>query len=203
MKIAIIGITGRAGSRIATEALSRGHEVTGIVRTPGKADVPTGVDVKQGDATQPESIAAALRGYDAVVSAARFQTLTAAPLLQAVKAAGVKRLVVVGGAASLEGSPGQLVLDSPHFPAEYKPEATAGKRFLDDLRRESSVEWTFISPSAEFGPGERTGQFRLGSQQLLKDANGKSHISMEDYAIALVDELEKPQHVRERFTVGY
>ncbi|WP_283149857.1 NAD(P)-dependent oxidoreductase [Silvimonas soli] len=203
MKIAIIGITGRAGSRIATEALSRGHEVTGIVRTPGKADVPTGVDVKQGDATQPESIAAALRGYDAVVSAARFQTLTAAPLLQAVKAAGVKRLVVVGGAASLEGAPGQLVLDSPHFPAEYKPEATAGKRFLDDLRRESSVEWTFISPSAEFGPGERTGQFRLGSQQLLKDANGKSHISMEDYAIALVDELEKPQHVRERFTVGY
>lgn len=203
MKIAIIGATGRAGSRIAAEALRRGHGVTGIVRSPEKAKVPAGVTLVQGDATQPEQLADILRGHDAVVSAATFRVLKSAPLLQAVKAAGIKRLIVVGGAASLEIAPGKILLDSPSFPEEYKVEAVPGKQFLDELRAEKEVDWTFISPSVMFEPGERTGKFRTGKDQLLADASGQSRISMEDFAIALVDELEHPQHIRERFTVGY
>lgn len=203
MKIAIIGVTGRAGSRIAAEALRRRHSVTGIVRSVDNADVPAGVTLMQGDATQPEQLARLIQGHDAVVSAANFRILKAAPLVQALKAAGLKRLLVVGGAASLELARGAILLDSPSFPAEYKVEALAGKQFLDDLRAETTLDWTFLSPSALFTPGERSGKFRLGRDQLLSDASGQSHISMEDYAIALLDELEQPQHLRQRFTVGY
>ncbi|MCW3479187.1 NAD(P)-dependent oxidoreductase [Neisseriaceae bacterium JH1-16] len=203
MKIAIIGVTGRAGSRIAAEALRRGHHVTGIVRSPEQAEAPTGVTLVKADAADPAQLAEALRRHDAVISAARFQTVKAAPLLAALKAAAVPRLLVVGGAASLEVAPGAILLDSPSFPAEYRVEAEPGKQFLDDLRGETDVDWTFLSPSALFAPGERTGQFRLGQNQLLSDAQGKSHISMEDYAIAMIDELERPQHSRQRFTVGY
>ncbi|MES1981841.1 MAG: NAD(P)-dependent oxidoreductase [Pseudomonadota bacterium] len=202
MRIAIIGITGNAGSRIAAEALRRGHTVTGIARNVNKP-VPAGVTLKQGDANQPEQLAPLLRGHDAVISAANFRILPATPLLQAVKAAGVKRLLVVGGAASLEIAPGVLLFDSPHFPEEYKAEAAAGKKFLDDLRAEAEIDWTFLSPPAMFAPGVRTGKFRLGKDQLLSDANGQSTISMEDYAIALIDELERPLHRRARFTVAY
>jgi len=203
MKIAIIGVTGRAGSRIAAEALRRGHSVTGIVRSVDAVDVPAGVTLLQGDATHPEQLAQLIQGHDAVISAANFRVLQAAPLLQALKAAGLKRLLVVGGAASLEIAPGAILFDSPNFPAEYKVEAAAGKQFLDDLRAETALDWTFLSPSALFAPGARTGKFRLGRDQLLSDDSGQSHISMEDYAIALLDELEQPQHLRQRFTVGY
>ncbi|PUA18068.1 NAD(P)-dependent oxidoreductase [Glaciimonas sp. PCH181] len=203
MKIAIIGVTGRAGSRIAAEALRRGHVVTGIARSVENADVPAGVTLLQGDATQPTQLTDLVKGQDAVVSAAKFEILLAAPLVQALKSAGVKRLIVVGGAASLEVAPGAILLNSPGFPEEYKKEATAGKLFLDELRTETSLDWTFLSPSAIFAPGERTGKFRLGHDQLLSDANGQSHISMEDYAIAVLDELEQPQHLRARFTIGY
>jgi putative NADH-flavin reductase len=165
--------------------------------------VPAGVTLAKGDAAQPAQLGELLRGHDAVISAARFQTVKAAPLLQALKAAEVKRLLVVGGAASLEVAPGAILLDSPSFPAEYRVEAEPGKQFLDDLRGETEIDWTFLSPSALFSPGERTGQFRLGHDQLLSDAEGKSHISIEDYAIAMIDELERPQHSRQRFTVGY
>ncbi|AMO98089.1 NAD dependent epimerase/dehydratase family protein [Collimonas arenae] len=203
MKIAIIGITGRAGSRIAAEALRRGHTVTGIARSVEQTTAPVGVQLLQGDATQPEQLAELIRGQDAVVSAAQFRVLKAAPLLQAVKSAGVKRLLVVGGAASLEVAPGAILLDSPNFPAEYKVEAVPGKQFLDDLRAETTVDWTFLSPPALFAPGERTGKFRIGQNQLLSDEQGQSQISMEDYAIALLDEIEQPKHVRQRFTVAY
>ncbi|GGP24749.1 NAD(P)-dependent oxidoreductase [Silvimonas amylolytica] len=204
MKIAIIGVTGRAGSRIAEEACRRGHSVTGIVRNPQEAPTPEGcVSLAKGDATQPEQLAPLLKGHDVVISAAHFRTLKAAPLLQAVKDAGVPRLIVVGGAASLEVAPGKIVLDDPNFPEAYKVEAVPGKQFLDDLREEKGVLWTFMSPPAEFAPGQRTGKFRVGKDQLMVDANGRSHISMEDYAIALVDELENPQHTQTRFTVGY
>lgn len=203
MKIAIIGVTGRVGSRVATEALRRGHTVTGIVRSVEKIDTVAGVTVVQGDATKPEQLAPLIQGHDAVVSAANFRVLTAAPLVQALKEAGLKRLIVVGGAASLEIAPDLILLDSPDFPAEYRGEAVPGTQFLADLRAETTLEWTFLSPSALFAPGERTGKFRLGHDQLLDDDNGLSHISMEDYAIALVDELEHPQHMRQRFTVGY
>jgi uracil phosphoribosyltransferase len=121
----------------------------------------------------------------------------------AVKEAGVKRLIVVGGAGSLEVAPGLQLIDTPQFPDAYRPEASAGRDFLNALRAETSLDWTFLSPSALFEPGERTGKFRLGGDQLLADAAGQSRISMEDYAIALVDEIETPKHVRQRFTVGY
>ncbi|MEO6917682.1 MAG: NAD(P)-dependent oxidoreductase [Collimonas sp.] len=203
MKIAIIGATGNAGSRIAAEALQRGHSVTGIARSADPAKTPAGVELRQGDATQPEQLAALIRDHDVVVSSAKFSTLKAPTLLQAVKSAGVKRLLVVGGAASLETAPGVTLLDSPDFPAQYKVEAVPGKQFLDDLRTETAVDWTFLSPPAMFAPGERTGKFRVGQNQLMADAQGKSHISMEDYAIALLDEIEQPKHLKQRFTVAY
>jgi putative NADH-flavin reductase len=202
MKIAIIGVTGRVGSRIAAEARARGHAVTGIVRT-GDATAPTGVALVQGDATDPVALAGLIAGHDAVVSAANFRILKAAPLVEALRKAGVKRLLVVGGAASLEIAPGQILLDAPGFPDAYKTEAVPGKAFLDDLQGVGDLDWSFLSPAIEFVPGERTGTFRLGGDQLMRDAAGRSWISMEDYAIAVIDELEVPKHLRERFSIAY
>lgn len=170
--------------------------------TPAVASQPHLV-LKNGDADQTAQLAPLLAGHDAVLSAMKFATSNAASLIAAVKQAGVNRLMVVGGAATLEVAPAHMLIDAPGFPAAYRPEAEAGRRFLDVLRAERTLDWTFLSPSAEFVPGERTGKFRLGSDQLLTDANGKSWISMEDYAIAFVDELETPKHSRQRFTVGY
>ena len=203
IKVVVIGSGGRVGSRIATELLARGHGVTGVERSPGKGPARPGVIVKQGDATHPASLAPLLMGHDAVISATRFQTSDANALVAAVKTSGVKRLLVVGGAATLEVAPGKALIDAAGFPEGYRAEATAGARFLAVLRREQSLEWTFLSPSAEFGPGARTGKFRVGHDALLSDSNRKSWISMEDFAIAMVDELENAAHVRQRFTVGY
>lgn len=202
MKIALIGVTGRVGSRLATELLARGHTVTGIaLHTP--PDVRPGVKVLEADATKLESLAPCLVGHGAVISASRFVTSNADTLIAAVKRAGVNRLLVVGGAGSLEVAPGKALLSTDGFPEAFRAEATAGARFLARLRAEPDLDWTFLSPSADFAPGERTGKFRLGGDQLLTDATGKSHISMEDFAIAMVDELEHPAHSRQRFTVGY
>lgn len=203
MNIALIGITGRAGSRIADELLRRGHQVTGIARDPAAVVQRPGLAARQGDATDPDSLAALLAGHDAVISATRFVSSGATPLIQAVRSAGVPRLLVVGGAGSLRVAPGVMLIDTPEFPDAYKPEARAGVVFLDTLRREKSLDWTFLSPSALFEPGERTGAFRVGGDELLADGEGKSWISMEDYATALVDELESPRHTQRRFTVGY
>ncbi len=203
MKIALVGITGRAGSRIATELLSRGHQVIGIARDSAKATARPQLTLQDGDASQPDTLAPLLRGHDAVVSATRFDGSDAAQLLQAVRSAGVPRLLVVGGAGSLEVAPGQALIDAEGFPAAYKAEASAGRDFLDRLRQETAIGWTFLSPSAVFEPGERTGRFRLGGDTLLSDASGDSRISMEDYAIALADEVEQPRHTGRRFTVGY
>jgi uncharacterized protein len=159
--------------------------------------------LREGDATQPSTLAPLIAGDDAVVSPSRFQTSDANALINAVKRSGVKRLLVVGGAGSLEVAPGKALVDSPGFPDAYKAEATAGVKFLGVLRKERDLDWTFVSPSAEFAPGARTGKFRLGGDQMLVDAKGKSWISMEDFAIAFVDELEHPKHSRQRFTVGY
>ena len=144
-----------------------------------------------------------LRGHDAVVHAVKFESTDVHAVIGATKKAGVPRLLVVGGAGTLEVAPGLQLVDTPDFPESYKGEALAGRDFLNALRAERDLDWTFLSPSAEFAPGERTGKFRLGGDQLLTDENGQSRISMEDYAIALVDELEKPRHSRRRFTVGY
>jgi putative NADH-flavin reductase len=203
MKTALIGVTGRVGSRLLAELLRRGHHVTGIARNTGKLAGQPGLVLKNADADQPAQLAPLLAGHDAVISALKFATTDAAALITAVKQARVKRLMVVGGAATLEVAPGHILLDAPGFPAAYRPEAEGGRRFLDILRGERELDWTFLSPPAEFDPGERTGKFRLGTDQLLTDANGKSWISMEDYAIAFVDELEAPKHSRQRFTVGY
>jgi putative NADH-flavin reductase len=203
MKIALIGAGGRVGSRLATELLSRGHQVTGIVRKPAEVATRPGMTVKQADATNASELAAVIAGNDAVMSASRFQTSDPQALLTALKSAKVGRLLVVGGAGSLETAPGKPLMSTAGFPPAFKAEAMAGAKFLDALRPEQDLDWTFLSPSANFAPGDRTGKYRLGGDQLLVDPTGKSWISMEDFAIAMVDELEHPRHRRRRFTVGY
>lgn len=202
--VALIGISGRVGSRLAAELLRRGHSVTGIARNAHEVPAQRGLTVKSADGSRPEALAPILEGHDALISATRFAGgITAPALLTAARHAGVSRVLVVGGAGSLLIAPGIALIDSPDFPAAYKAEAAAGRFFLDALRTESEIDWTFLSPSAVLEPGERTGSFRLGEDDLLVDLQGKSHISMEDYAVALVDELERPRHSRRRFTVGY
>ncbi|WP_326540953.1 NAD(P)-dependent oxidoreductase [Pseudorhodoferax sp.] len=203
-KVAVLGITGNAGSRIANELLARGHSVTGIARDPSKAPARAGLRLVAADATQAATLAPLLQGHDVVVSATRFVGgIDAATLVAAARQAGVPRIAVVGGAGSLEVAPGVALIDTPQFPEAYKAEAGAGRVFLQALRDVQGLDWTFLSPSALFAPGERTGQFRLGGDQLLVDAQGNSHVSMEDFAVALVDEIEQPRHPRQRFTVGY
>jgi putative NADH-flavin reductase len=203
MKIAHFGATGNAGSRIVAEALQRGHEVTAIARHPEKLPAHPQLTRQQGDVNNQRDVATLTAGHDAVISSVRFQLIKPDILLGGLAQANVKRLLVVGGAATLEVAPGVQLLDTPGFPEAYKPEALGGRDFLNRLRSEKELEWTFLSPSAEFAPGPRTGKFRIGDNRLLTDADGKSWISMEDYAIAMIDELESPRHVRQRFTVGY
>ncbi|EGP56624.1 hypothetical protein Agau_C200539 [Agrobacterium tumefaciens F2] len=201
-KIALIGASGNAGSRILKELSDRGHQVTAIARNPEKIASLPNVVAKKGDIFDQAGLSELLKGHDAVISSVHFTASDPATLIEAVRASGVQRYLVVGGAGSLEIAPGQRVVDLPDFPAAYKAEATKGAEFLDILKQEKQLDWTFLSPSAEFVPGERTGKFRLGKDSLLSNDEG-SRISFEDYAIALVDEIEKPQHSRQRFTVGY
>ena len=202
MHVALIGASGNAGSRILTELIRRGHSVTAIARNPAKIPPHLGATAKAGDVFDQDGLAALLKGHDAVVSSVHFTASDPAKLLGAVRASAVRRYLVVGGAGSLEAAPGLKVIDTPDFPPVYKNEAAAGVAFLDLLRGETELEWTFLSPSAMFVPGERTGKFRLGTDRLLVSDQG-SRISFEDYAVALVNELENPAHVRQRFTVGY
>lgn len=203
MNVALIGVSGRVGSRLLAELLRRGHRVTGIARDTRKVVAAPKLTLKDADANRPEQLTPVLQGHDAVLGAMKFATMDAEALIAAVKQSRVGRLMVVGGAGSLEVAPGKLLLDTPGFPAAWLPEAEGGRKFLQLLRRERGLDWTFLSPSAEFAPGERTGTFRLGDDRLLVDASGRSWISMEDYAIAFVDELERPKHRRQRFTAGY
>ncbi|WP_025129687.1 NAD(P)-dependent oxidoreductase [Pseudomonas sp. PH1b] len=202
-KIAIIGATGRAGSQLLEEALRRGHSVTAIARNTAKIGSRAGVVSREVDVADSAALHAAVAGHDVVISAAHFSTIPASAIIDPVKKAGVKRLLVVGGAGSLLLPGGTKVIDSPGFPEEYKAEASAGGVYLDTLRKEQDLDWTFLSPSAEFVEGERTGHFRLGQDDLLVSAEGRSWITFADYAIALIDEVEKPAHIRQRFTVGY
>jgi putative NADH-flavin reductase len=217
MKIVLYGATGNAGSRILTELLGRGHEVVAIVRNPDKLAANDGLTVQQGDLLSVAAIAEAIGGAEAVVSAYGPPADKTEQLLgvtereiaavrqvsqQASSPEHAPRLIVVGGAGSLEVAPGVTLESAKDFPAAWKPIAQAHEKALE-LLRASSIDWTYLSPSAFFEPGQRTGKFRLGQDELLTAADGKSSISMEDYAIALVDELEQPQHRRQRFTVGY
>lgn len=201
-KIALVGASGNAGSRILKELSDRGHQVTAIARAPEKIASLPNVVAKKGDVFDQAALSELLRGHDAVISSVHFTASDPLKLIEAVRASGVQRYLVVGGAGSLEIAPGQRVVDLPDFPAAYKAEATKGAEFLDLLKQEKQLDWTFLSPSAEFVPGERTGKFRIGKDSLLSN-DERSRISFEDYAIALVDEIEKPQHSRQRFTVGY
>ena len=203
MTIALIGATGFIGSRILSELVSRGHDVTAIVRNPEKVPALPGVSAVKGDIFDKDGLAGLIAGHEAVISSVHYLASDPEALLGAVKQSGVKRYLVVGGAGSLEVAPGVKLVDTPHFPAIYLDEARKGAAYLDLLKQEKALDWTFLSPSAIIAPGERTGTFRLGFDELLVDGNGDSRISAEDYAVALVDELERPAHSRRRFTVGY
>lgn len=202
MNIALIGASGNAGSRILAELIRRGHTVTAIVRNPEKVTTGSNVTARKADAFDKAGLSALLRGHEAVISAIHFTASDPEVLIAAVRESGVSRYLVIGGAGSLEVGPGVALVDTPDFPVVYKEEAIRGGVFLDRLRREDDLQWTFLSPSAVFEAGERTGIFRLGGDQLLVGHHG-SRISFEDYAVALVDELEQPRHIRQRFTVGY
>lgn len=203
MKVTVLGASGRAGSEIVKELARRGHQVTGVSRHP--ENIPAGENIKAvaGDVSIPDSAKSALIGADAVVSAIMFVDTQPDQMIDLVKSADVPRYLVVGGAGSLEVAPSVKLIDAPEFPDAYKAEASAGSRFLERLQLEDTLDWTFLSPSALFDGNQRTGSFRLGSHQLLSDANGISAISFPDYAIAMVDEIETPSHSRTRFTVGY
>lgn len=203
MKIATAGASGRAGSEITKELSRRGHGVTAIARNPEKIAGLPNVTPTKGDVLDQAGLTKLWSGHDVAISSVHFLASDPHKLIGAAKDSKVGRYLVVGGAGSLEVAPGVTLVTTPGFPAEYKAEAEAGSAFLDLLRQEKDLNWTFISPSALFIEGERTAKFRLGTDQLLADANGKSWISFADYAIALADEIERPAHLRQRFTVGY
>ena len=207
MKVVLFGATGKSGTRLLQELVSRGHDVTAAARDVGK--LPKNVKAKQDDLSDAKRTAETIRGADAVISAYAPPADDTDQLIgvtqrqiEAVKNAGVDRLLVVGGAGGLEVAPGVSLIDSGYLPAPYLPIATSHVKALDVLKT-SNVDWTYLAPAAFFEPGERTGKFRLGKNELITGANGESRISMEDYAIALVDELEKGEHRKARFSIGY
>ena len=203
MKIAVIGASGNAGSRITAELARRGHAVTAIARHPEKITRRANVAPTRGDVMDQAGLARLLAGHDAAISSVHFLDSDPVKLIGAARESKVGRYLVVGGAGSLEVAPVDRLVTTPGFPVAYKAEAEKGAAFLDLLRAEKELNWTFLSPSALFVAGERTGKFRLGTDQLLTAADGKSWISFEDFAVALADEIERPAHIRRRFTVGY
>ncbi len=208
MNIVLYGASGMIGSRILKELLHRGHTVTAVVRNPERVTV-LGAYIVLGDILDPSTVAATAKGREAAISAYAPPRDDAAALwaathslLAGLATAGVRRLIVVGGAGSLEVAPGLQLVDTQVFPAQWKAIALAHRDALA-LLKSSNLDWTCFSPAGLIEPGERTGKFRLGGTQLVTGADGESRISAEDYAIALADELEKPQHVRQQFTVAY
>jgi putative NADH-flavin reductase len=208
VKVALYGATGKSGRRILKELVSRGHQVIAIARNPSK--VPEGgVPIRQDDLSDPQKIAAAVEGVDAVVSAYApphndpdaIVGVTQRQVDALTRGAKI-RLVVVGGAGSLNVAPGVTLVDSGYLPEAVLPIARAHVKALNVLRA-SDTDWTYLAPAAYFEPGQRTGKFRLGKDELIANEQQESRISMEDYAIALVDELETPRHRRQRFSVGY
>lgn len=212
MKIALIGATGYVGSALLEEALARGHDVKALVKSPEKLAGKAGVHAVRTDVLDQDALAQQLRGVDAVVSAFSghaqadvydYYVRGMAAVIAATKAAGVPRLLVVGGAGSLEVAPGVQLVDTPAFPAQWKATAEGARQALAMLGAENELDWTMLSPAAHLEPGPRTGVFRLGKDQLLTDAVGGSHISLADYAVAMMDELEQGAHSRQRFSVAY
>jgi len=213
MHIALFGATGHIGHAILDEALARGHEVTAVVRDPARLDLRHDrLKLVTGDVAQPETWQEAVRGSTAAIaslSARRDSNPNTPPanariLLDRLPALGVQRFAWVGGAGSLETAPGVRVIDNRNFPAAWKPEAEAQSQALDVFRASTaSIDWTYISPAALIEDGKRTGHYRIGGDQLVTDAAGVSRISVADYAIALLDRIEKGDAPRRRITVAY
>ncbi len=214
-KIVLIGATGFVGSAILKEALDRGYQVTALVRDPSRLKLRHPLlKVIGGDVTDTDFLAAQMRGQEAVISA--FNPGWSNPsiyqetlegyhsILNAARWSRIPRLLIVGGAGSLYVSPGKLLMDEPDIPQKMLPGIKSlAKVYTDLLLPEKEIDWVFLSPPAEMTPGERTGNYRTGKDDLIVDEEGKSHISVEDYAAAMIDELEEGPHHRERFTVGY
>ncbi|MBX9402182.1 NAD(P)-dependent oxidoreductase [Lysobacter sp. BMK333-48F3] len=216
MNLVLIGATGYVGRALLEEALQRGHQVTAVARDPSALPARDGLRLRPGaiDGGDPARAAELVRGADAVIASLNVggwsnpnledDTVAGyAQLVDGLKQAGVPRLLVVGGAGSLEVAPGQQLLDQPGFPDQWRGGAEAMRRVLGTLRDERELDWSFLSPAAHLVPGERTGRFRLGGDQLLVDEQGESAISVQDYALAMIDELEQPAHSRRRFTLAY
>jgi len=202
MTIAVLGASGRAGKEIVAELVARGHEVLGIARKPDAIPALPGVTAKAGDAADADALAELVAGSEAVISALHFD-ISAATLTSALRKAGVKRLLVVGGAGSLLVPSGIKLIDTPEFPEAWKGAAQGGVTFLDDLRTIDDIDWTFVSPAAFIFEGPRLGSFRLGEDHLITDEAGESKISFADFAIALVDAFEQGRHIKGRFTAAY
>jgi uncharacterized protein len=208
MKLALFGARGMIGSRLLAEALQRGHAVTTISRRGTQTRPPAARFIAiRGDVLDPGSIAVAVTGHDAVLSAvgptADIILGSVRALVEGLTRGQVMRLLVIGGAGSLEVAPGVLLLQTPQFPVAYEEAASAHRDALRLLRQNATLDWTVASPPAVIEPGRRTGVFRVGGDQLLTDADGASRISAEDFAVAVLDEIEKPRHVRGRFTAAY
>lgn len=216
MKIALIGATGFVGSAILKEALDRGHEVTAIARHPKKIISKNNLTIVKGDVMESDGLSKILKDSDVVVSAYNAgwtnpdlynEFLQGSRSIQeAVKKSGVKRLIILGGAGSLFVAPGVQLVDTAQFPAAWKPGALSARDYLNELKKEDQLDWTFVSPAIEMNsaaPHERRGVYRTGLDNPVFDTNNKSAISVEDLAVAIVDEAEHPKHIRVRFTVGY
>ena len=207
MKIAIIGATGFVGSGILTEALNRGHAVTAIVQNPEKLPSHPKLRPVKAEVADTKGLTSVLAGHDVVISAynpGKDETGAGRrSIIAAVKQSEVDRLVAVGGAGTLEVAPGQRLVDQPNFPAEWKQGSLKTADFLQDLRGETELDWTFVCPAAHLEPGERTGHYRVGGDQLMTDSGGQSRISVPDYAVAFLDEVEAAKHPRERISVAY
>ena len=213
--VTLIGASGFVGTAILNELLASCHRVTAVVRNPGKIGIKSpSLTVVQADVTDTSALVAACKGRDAVISAYNpgwtnpniyEETLRNYPLiLEAVRQSGVRRLLCVGGAGTLFCAPGLRVVDSGVIPdAIMGGVRSLGEFYLNTLMNEKEIDWIFFSPAGTLEPGKRTGKFRLGKDDLIVDENGNSHISVEDYAVAMVDELENPKHHYERFTIGY
>lgn len=212
MNLAIIGASGFIGSALRNEALMRGFKVTALVSRPERLDTQTGLTIVKADVQDTDSLAGQLSGFDAVLSAFSGHAQTDVggyyqkgfdSILRAAREAAVKRLLVVGGAGSLEVAPGMLLINTPQFPAEYKATAQGALYALEKLKAQQEVSWSMLSPAAVIAPGERTGQYQLGTDQLLSNAAGESKISVEDYAKAMIDEVVTPAHINRRYTLAY
>lgn len=213
MNIVLLGATGFVGSALLNESINRGHAVTAIARDPDKIKLRNRLVAKPGDVYDVPELAILIQNHDALISAFSpgwndpnlydDQVRGTTSILAAVKRAGIRRVLWVGGAGGLEVKPGVHVIDDPKFPASIRPGSLATMNALEQLRKEPELDWSYLAPSAEMKSGERTGKFRLGKDQLLVDSNGRSRISVQDYAVAMIDELEHPAHIRQRFTVGY